>query len=264
MIPKIRISDYRYELDEDLIAKYPLPERDSSKLLIYRYGHVSESVFRNLPTVLLDVTGILRPQNGPTALPTQNDSTALRPIMVFNDTRVVPARLHFRRSTGAHIEIFCLEPVDPAEYASAFGAVGTCCWKCVVGNAKRWKNDILDFFNPEGAENVSKMALKAKLVAREGETATVRFSWSAPIPFSQVLDTCGRVPIPPYLKRDTEAIDLERYQTLYARYRGSVAAPTAGLHFTREVLDAIRAEGIDMENVCLHVGAGGCRFSRNQ
>ena len=250
MISKISISDYSYDLDEGRIAKYPLPERDSSKLLVYRDGTVSESVFRNLPSVL---AAQLHAVETPAANPVE---TPAHPIMIFNDTKVVPARLHFRRSSGAHIEIFCLEPVAPAEYVSAFAAVGSCRWKCVVGNAKRWKDDVLDFFNPEGAQNVSEMALKAKLIDREGQTATVEFSWETPVPFSQVLDTCGRVPIPPYLNRDTEAIDLERYQTLYARYRGSVAAPTAGLHFTDRVLQGIRDEGIDMENVCLHVGAG--------
>jgi S-adenosylmethionine:tRNA ribosyltransferase-isomerase len=177
-------------------------------------------------------------------------------MMVFNDTKVVPARLHFQRSTGAHIEIFCLEPVLPEEYVSMFAVTDRCRWKCIVGNVKRWKNDTLNLYNPESDELVAGMALKADLIERQGETSIVEFSWDNGAPFSRVLEICGSVPIPPYLNRDTEAIDLERYQTLYARFRGSVAAPTAGLHFTEDVLDAIRKKNISIQSVCLHVGAG--------
>lgn len=176
--------------------------------------------------------------------------------MVFNDTKVVPARLHFQRSTGAHIEIFCLEPVLPEEYVSMFAVTDRCRWKCIVGNVKRWKNDTLNLYNPESDELVAGMALKADLIERQGETSIVEFSWDNSAPFSRVLEICGSVPIPPYLNRDTEAIDLERYQTLYARFRGSVAAPTAGLHFTEDVLEAIRKKNISIQSVCLHVGAG--------
>ena len=232
MIPEIRIEDYNYSLPDERIAKYPLPRRDESKLLVYRDGTVAQRHFYDLPGLL--------PQDC---------------IMVFNDTRVVPARLFFRRDTGARIEIFCLEPVSPSEYALNFASTRSCTWKCVIGNAKRWKDDILSFDAGDGSEAAA-MRLKARLLGREGETGTVEFSWEGDLPFSRVLEVCGQVPIPPYLNRGTEDIDLERYQTLYAHIRGSVAAPTAGLHFTDEVLGAIAARGIDMENICLHVGAG--------
>ncbi len=233
MIPSVKIEDYSYPLPDERIAKYPLAERDASKLLRYEDGKVSEHIFKNIPSLLPGGS-----------------------LMIFNDTKVVPARLHFRRETGAHIEIFCLEPVTPPEYNTAFAATQSCRWKCVIGNAKRWKNDALSLYNPGNDELVSAMGLKAGLVERNGETGTVEFSWQDGNPFSRVLELCGTVPIPPYLNRETESIDTERYQTLYAHIRGSVAAPTAGLHFTQAVLDAITAKGIDRENVCLHVGAG--------
>ena len=230
MIPEIHIEDYNYPLPDERIAKYPLASRDSSKLLRYRDGQVDEFVFRDLPDLL--------PENA---------------LMVFNDTKVVPARMHFQRPTGAHIEIFCLEPVDPVEYNLAFASTNRCSWKCVIGNAKRWKDDILTLYHPEGTEV---MDLNARLLNRDGQTGTVEFTWSNGAPFSQVLEACGSIPIPPYLNRDSEEIDAERYQTLYARIRGSVAAPTAGLHFTDDVLARIRKRGIRTENVCLHVGTG--------
>ena len=233
MIPEIRISDYDYPLPDARIAKYPLAERDASKLLRYNGGVIDEHIFKEIPSLLPE------------------DS-----LMVFNDTKVVPARLHFMKETGAHIEIFCLEPSVPAEYSQIFAERQRCRWKCIVGNVKRWKSDILELYNPEKNPEVSALDLKASLVERDGETSVVEFSWSGGQPFSRVLEICGSVPIPPYLNRDSEAIDTERYQTLYARYRGSVAAPTAGLHFTQTELDAIRAKGTDMETVCLHVGAG--------
>lgn len=233
MIPEIRIEDYKYPLAEDRIAKYPLQERDASKLLLYRNGTVSESVFRKLSEYLPEES-----------------------IMVFNDTKVVPARLHFQRSTGAHIEIFCLEPVEPAEYNTAFQSTERCSWKCVIGNVKRWKDDILKLYNPEDNQIVSAVGLEAHLISRDERTGTVEFVWKGGYPFSRVLEICGSIPIPPYLNRESEPIDEKRYQTLYARIRGSVAAPTAGLHFTEPVLDSIRSKGIDMERVCLHVGAG--------
>ncbi|MBP5335875.1 MAG: S-adenosylmethionine:tRNA ribosyltransferase-isomerase, partial [Bacteroidales bacterium] len=176
--------------------------------------------------------------------------------MVFNETKVVPARMFFQRETGAHIEIFCLEPVNPPEYNTIFASTECCSWKCVVGNLKKWKNDVLSLINTADDPDIAKLALKASMVRKEGNTAVVEFRWSTGVPFSRVLDMAGNVPIPPYLNRETEAIDLERYQTLYARVRGSVAAPTAGLHFTPRVLDAIGQKGIDINDVCLHVGAG--------
>lgn len=233
MIPQIRIEEYNYNLPDERIAKYPLEKRDSSKLLMYKDESVTEHPFTSLPEQL--------PENS---------------IMVFNDTKVVPARLHFQRESGAHIEIFCLEPILPEEYVSMFAVTDRCRWKCIVGNVKRWKNDRLSLYNPLQSNEISAMNLKADLVERTGETSVVEFSWDNGAPFSKVLEVCGSIPIPPYLNRDTEDVDLERYQTLYARYRGSVAAPTAGLHFTEEVLGAIRNRNISVETVCLHVGAG--------
>ena len=232
MIPDIKIEDYVYPLPDERIAKYPLPERDASKLLVYRDGDIEEHIFRELPSLL------------------PSDS-----VMVFNDTRVVPARLHFRRESGAHIEIFCLEPVDPVEYNTSFAATESCVWKCVIGNSKRWKDDILSYICPDDSPLAS-MDLRAELVSRDERTGNVRFFWKGGEPFSRVLEYCGQVPIPPYLNRETEDIDKDRYQTVYAMIRGSVAAPTAGLHFTEAVLQEIRDKGIDTENVCLHVGAG--------
>ena len=231
MIPEIHIEDFSYPLPDERIAKYPLPERDASKLLIYRDGSVRERRFRNLAE----------------ELPAGS-------LMIFNDTRVVPARLFFRRPTGAHIEIFCLEPDTPAEYNTVFAATACCRWKCVIGNARRWKDDVLVLDAPAG--ELQELQLEAHPVSRDGQTGIVEFRWRGGVPFSRVLELCGRVPIPPYLNRDTEEIDLERYQTLYARVRGSVAAPTAGLHFTQRVLDDIAARGIGTDRVCLHVGAG--------
>lgn len=226
MIPEIKIGDYAYDLPENRIAKYPLEHRDDSKLLLYKDGMPSERCFKELPSLL--------PDNS---------------LMVFNDTRVVPARMHFRRDSGARIEVFCLEPVEPAEYNLSFAATSSCSWKCVIGNSKRWKTgDVLT----SGSDG----DLKAALLSKEDRTGVVEFRWSGGESFSSILEKCGNVPIPPYLCRETESIDLERYQTLYARIKGSVAAPTAGLHFTREVLSDIDARGIGRRNVCLHVGAG--------
>lgn len=231
MIPHIDIQDYDYPLPEARIAKYPLPRRDASKLLYYEAGKVSEYVFSDLPSLL--------PKGS---------------LLVFNDTKVVPARLFFRRDSGARIEIFCLEPVRPADFESCFAATDTCDWKCVIGNAKRWKDDVLHF---EGSSpELEALDLRAELLSRDGRTGSVRFHWDGGAPFSKVLEECGKVPIPPYLNRDTEEIDLERYQTTYARIRGSVAAPTAGLHFTDATFDALRGRGIELQRVCLHVGAG--------
>ena len=233
MVPQIRIEDYNYPLDDSRIAKYPLAERDASKLLHYKDSHVEELSFRDLPSLL--------PAGA---------------MMVFNETKVVPARMFFQRETGAHIEIFCLEPVSPPEYNTIFAATERCSWKCVVGNLKKWKNDVLSLINTADDKDIAELSLRASLVKKEGNTAVVEFTWNTGVPFSRVLDMAGKVPIPPYLNRDTEDIDLERYQTLYARVSGSVAAPTAGLHFTQRVLEGISAKGIDINKVCLHVGAG--------
>ncbi len=233
MLPNIRIEDFTYELPDERIAKYPLKYRDSSQLLSYNDGNIDKRSFSGIAELIPD------------------DS-----LMIFNDTKVVPARLHFQRPTGAHIEIFCLEPVQPEEYVSMFAVTGCCRWKCIVGNIKRWKNDTLTLYNPMADKRIDEMGLKADLIERVGETSIIEFSWAIDAPFSQVLEVCGTVPIPPYLNRNTEDVDLERYQTLYARYRGSVAAPTAGLHFTENVLESIRSKGVVTDTVCLHVGAG--------
>ena len=233
MLPDIRIEDFTYELPDERIAKYPLKYRDSSQLLSYKDGNIDKRSFSGISELIPD------------------DS-----LMIFNDTKVVPARLHFQRPTGAHIEIFCLEPVQPEEYVSMFAVTGSCRWKCIVGNIKRWKNDTLTLYNPMADRRIEEMGLKADLIERVGETSVIEFSWDIDAPFSQVLEVCGTVPIPPYLNRNTEDVDLERYQTLYARYRGSVAAPTAGLHFTENVLESIRNKGVVTDTVCLHVGAG--------
>ena len=233
MIPNIRIEDFSYELPDERIAKYPLARRDSSKLLRYRDGEVDEFIFRNLPELL--------PAGA---------------LMIYNDTKVVPARMHFKRESGAIIEIFCLEPVEPQEYNLIFAASSECTWKCVIGNAKRWKGDTLTLVNPDSDAEVAGMNLRAELISRDGQTGQVRFLWDDGSVFSHVLDVCGRIPIPPYLNRESEEIDIERYQTTYARIRGSVAAPTAGLHFTPEVLERINEKGIEEKQVCLHVGAG--------
>lgn len=233
MIPEIHIEDYNYGLDDSRIAKYPLPERDATKLLHYKSGTIEDLHFRDLPTLL--------------------DSDTL---MVFNDTKVVPARLHFQRESGAHIEIFCLEPVSPVEYNLAFAATDTCTWKCVIGNAKKWKNDVLSLYNPDSDPFLKELDLRAELISRDGQTGQVKFSWNGSYPFSKVLEQAGTVPIPPYLNRESEEVDTQRYQTVYAHIRGSVAAPTAGLHFTEQVLERLKQKGIAMETVCLHVGAG--------
>ena len=176
MIPEIRIEDYTYDLPDERIAKYPLAERDSSSLLKYDNGQITKQAFKDLPSLL--------PENH---------------MIVFNDTKVVPARLHFQRSTGAHIEIFCLEPVLPEEYVSMFAVTDRCRWKCIVGNVKRWKQDTLHLYNPENDAVIEEMGLKADLIQRDGETSIVEFSWADGAPFSRVLEICGSIPIPPSL-----------------------------------------------------------------
>ena len=172
MIPEIRIEDYNYDLPDEKIAKYPLSQRDGSKLLCYKGGSVSEYKFTDIATLL--------PEGS---------------LMVCNDTKVVPARLHFQRSTGAHIEIFCLEPVQPEEYVTMFAVTDRCRWKCIVGNVKRWKNDTLSLYNPDDNQEVIELALKADLIERQGETSIVEFSWNGGLPFSRVLEIGGSIPI---------------------------------------------------------------------
>jgi S-adenosylmethionine:tRNA ribosyltransferase-isomerase len=232
-IPGVRISDYTYDLPENRIARYPLPVRHDSKMLVYRNEEITDEHFRNLPDILPD------------------DS-----LLIFNNTRVVPARLIFRKETGALIEVFCLEPASPKEYILAFSQNASCTWYCAVGNARKWKTGHLPLFNPENDPKIEKIGLSASIIGQEADRYLVRFSWSKPIPFSAVLEASGRVPIPPYLKREAEDSDLERYQTVYARNRGSVAAPTAGLHFSDKVIGDMRRKNIGIAELTLHVGAG--------
>lgn len=229
-VKTIRIEDYDYPLPDERIAKYPLAERDSSKLLVYRHGEVSEDRFTSLPTYL--------PKGA---------------LMVFNNTRVIQARLHFRKETGALIEVFCLEPLAPREYASMFVAVDSCSWICMVGNLKKWKEGALE---RTIHVNGTTCTLTATRVATHGANHEVRFDWDGGFTFAEVLDAVGELPIPPYLNRETQESDLRTYQTVYSKIKGSVAAPTAGLHFTERVLADLDAHGIEREELTLHVGAG--------
>ena len=231
----IRISDYNYELPDERIAKYPLARRDQSKLLVYDKGRVGESTFCHLPDYL--------------------PSGAL---MVMNNTKVIQARLHFYKETGALIEIFLLEPAAPADYEQMFQTRGRCSWYCLIGNLKKWKEGTLTReLNIEGG----KLKINATRRGEHGTSHLVEFEWStdnlqSSISFADVLDAIGELPIPPYLNRSSEESDKTTYQTVYSKIKGSVAAPTAGLHFTPEVLAAIDAKGIDREELTLHVGAG--------
>lgn len=232
MEPKIKIEDFSYNLPDEKIAKFPLSERDASRILIYRDGVISESKFSNLAEIV------------------PNDS-----LIVFNNTKVVPARLIFKKESGAKIEIFCLEPHKPAEYVNSFSTIKECSWVAVVGNAKRWKSGIikLDNFNSIEAANLN---LTAECIDKSENSYIIKFKWDGGVSFSEVLDICGKIPIPPYLHRESQESDKERYQTLYAKERGSVAAPTAGLHFTNEVLNKLKHSNILTDEICLHVGAG--------
>ena len=239
MEPKIKIEDFNYNLPEERIAKYPLPKRDNSKLLVYKDGDISEKGFSYLPTLL------------------PSDS-----LVIFNSTKVVPARLIFKKSTGARIEIFCLEPYSPIEYSLSFASERCCEWVVTVGNAKRWKGEDIYFDTMD--VGVKSLNLRVSIVSRREEDYIVKFIWDGEVPFSRVLEMCGNIPIPPYLKRDTEEVDQQRYQTLYAKERGSVAAPTAGLHFSEAVFGDLSAKGIRCEELTLHVGAGTFRPVKSQ
>jgi len=230
--PVIKISEYTYNLPDEKIAKYPLPNRDDSRILIFKDKTISESKFSNLNELLPEES-----------------------ILVLNNTKVVPARLYFRKESGAEIEIFCLEPVDPVDYNCSFAAESKCTWLCVAGNAKRWKKGAILFDN-HGSKKLSGYDLRATMLEKKEDKYIIEFSWKAGVPFSTIMEMCGNVPIPPYLKRDSEKLDSKRYQTTYAEFRGSVAAPTAGLHFTNRLLDKIKKRKIDIAELCLHVGAG--------
>lgn len=225
----IKIKDYDYPLSEERIARFPSERRGGSRLLVWRDGEISQTRFDELAG----------------QLPAGS-------LLVFNDTRVVRARLVMQKASGARIEVFCLEPLEPADYERSFAARGNCAWVCMAGNLKRWKEDIFMDFHHEGRP--------CRLVARRGEAAgvgiRVDFSWDAPLAFGQLLELLGHTPIPPYLNRASEDIDTCRYQTVYARIEGSVAAPTAGLHFTPDHIDELHSQGFKTAEVTLHVGAG--------
>ena len=241
----IKISDYNYDLPDERIAKFPIAQRDHSKLLVYKHGEVSDDVFHHLPTYL--------PQGA---------------LMIFNNTKVIQARLHFRKETGALIEVFLMEPAEPTDYELMFQTTGHCSWLCMIGNLKKWKEGSLKRdFEIKG----NKLTLSATMrrgdalgseaqamVAKGGGTNYwVDFDWdNDKVSFAEILEAVGELPIPPYLNRKTEESDKTTYQTVYSKIKGSVAAPTAGLHFTDAVLKDLDAHGIDREEVTLHVGAG--------
>lgn len=219
----IAVSEFDYPLPDERIARFPLADRADSKLLLYRGGQIGETVFRKVA-----------------------DSLPAGATVVFNNTRVVRARLLFHKATGARIEVFCLEPADPADYERAFAATGCCVWHCIVGNAKKWK---------EGPLTVEYAGGRLSAERLSGGDA-VRFAWTSGETFGQLLERLGRTPIPPYLCRESEEIDTVRYQTVYSRWEGSVAAPTAGLHFTPEIIASLPERGFGTAEVTLHVGAG--------
>ena len=229
-IQEIAIAEYDYPLPDERIAKYPLAQRDSSKLLLYNKGVVSEDVFSNLPKYI--------PQNA---------------LMVFNNTKVIQARLRFRKETGALIEVFCLEPEQPCDYQQIFLETKECVWQCLVGNSNRWKGGVLSQVVEVGGKNVT---LSVERVGGPAAVNHVRFLWDGGVSFAELLEAAGELPIPPYLNRRTEESDTRTYQTVYSKIKGSVAAPTAGLHFTPAVLEALTSAGIEREEVTLHVGAG--------
>lgn len=220
---ELRISEFDYPLPDERIAKYPLPQRDHSKLLVYRDGNVSEDRFFNI-----------------------GDYIVPHSLLVYNNTRVIPARMVFHKDSGARIEVFCLEPLAPRDYQLALSSTEGCTWKCMIGNLKKWKSGVL-----------TNGILHAERLSTTGNTHEVRFTWDdSTCSFAQLLDGLGELPIPPYLNRPTEESDKTTYQTVYSRIKGSVAAPTAGLHFTDAVLDDLRKRGIQTTELTLHVGAG--------
>lgn len=227
----IQIKDFNYNLPDERIAKFPLPQRDHSKLLLYRHGEVFEDVFYNVSKYL--------PEGA---------------LMIFNNTKVIQARLHFRKETGALIEVFLLEPFMPADYEQMFQTTGHCSWLCMIGNLKKWKEGKL---YRSIDVNGHKITLSASRMEDVGNSYRVDFEWNDNnVSFADLLDAFGELPIPPYLNRETQESDKVTYQTVYSKIKGSVAAPTAGLHFTQNVLNELDNHGIDREELTLHVGAG--------
>jgi len=227
----ILISEYDYPLPDERIAKYPLAQRDHSKLLVYRNGQVSEDKFYRIGEYI------------------PSDS-----LLVYNNTRVIQARLVFHKSTGARIEIFCLAPIEPYDYQLSLSSTTGCVWKCMVGNAKKFNTEYVEQTIQIGTRTLCMRAHKGE---QQGNTYAIHFTWDdSTVAFSEILDAMGELPIPPYLNRQTEESDKTTYQTVYSRIKGSVAAPTAGLHFTDAVLDDLRSRGIRTTELTLHVGAG--------
>lgn len=228
-VKDISIEEYDYPLPEERIAKYPLPERDASNLLVLKDNEIKKSQFKHI--------GDFLPQDA---------------LLVFNETKVIRARLQFHKATGSRIEIFCLEPEK--DYQVAFSATSPVRWKCLIGNSKRWKEGKLSMELSVGGKPV---VLNAERVFQNDQYAEIEFSWTPEtLPFASVLEAAGEIPLPPYLHRDAEPDDRDRYQTVFARYDGSVAAPTAGLHFTQPLIAALREQGFAFDEVTLHVGAG--------
>ncbi len=226
----IDINEFDYKLPDERIAKFPLASRSDSKLLVWRNGSISQSHFHSV--------GDFLPEGA---------------MLVFNNTKVIRARLIMHKESGARIEVFCLEPYQPSDYERAFAVQGECEWSCIVGNLKRWKQgEVAIEFDYQGATH----RLAAEIVERGTHEHIVRFRWALPISFGLLLEHLGRIPIPPYLNRESEEIDYTRYQTVYSKFEGSVAAPTAGLHFTEELVGELKTKGVAFEEVTLHVGAG--------
>lgn len=231
-VKHISIDAYDYPLPDDRIAKYPLAERDASKLLVLKDNEISESQFKYIGDYL--------PKDA---------------LLIFNETKVIRARLQFHKSTGSRIEVFCLEPEN--DYQVAFAQASPVRWKCLVGNAKRWKEGKLSMALSVNGQEVT---LFAERLAHNDQYSEIEFSWSPDnLSFATVLEAAGEIPLPPYLHRDAEPDDRDRYQTVFARYDGSVAAPTAGLHFTQPLITALREQGFNFDEVTLHVGAGTFR-----
>lgn len=227
----IRISEYNYSLPDERIAKFPLEVRDQSKLLVYKHGKVSEDKFTALPSYL------------------QTDD-----LMIFNNTKVIQARLHFNKDTGALIEVFCLEPIRPNDYVLSFQQTRKCSWLCMIGNLKKWKEGTL---SKEMLVKGQPITLTATRGECHGTSHWIDFEWdNNEVTFADILEMFGELPIPPYLNRKTQESDKKTYQTVYSKIKGSVAAPTAGLHFTERVFGGLKEKGIECEELTLHVGAG--------
>lgn len=230
-VKDIKMQDYCYELPDEHIAKYPLEKRDESKLLIYKGGDIDADVFKNLPSLLPKGT-----------------------LLVYNNTKVIQARLRFEKETGGKIEVFCLDPISPSDYQLTFSVTDKCVWRCMIGRLKLWKSGALKKVCSINGKLVTLSAVK---LSSEGMVHTVEFSWDDnTVSFAEILDSLGELPIPPYLNRKTEEKDKETYQTVYSKIKGSVAAPTAGLHFTDNVLADLDKKGIERAELTLHVGAG--------